>query len=122
MDLQAVIHMVIHGIEGVALAVAFANLRWLMGQPVPRKLATKVEAIELYVSDLEERHESLHKAYKRLNSRVAMRQAREKKAELDDETPVVASNDPKMQPGESVEAWKRRCRGLIRAGVVQHAT
>lgn len=78
--------------------------------PVTRK---RVESLERALIELEERHESLHASHKRLNSRVAMREARAKLPEKN------GDGDPEAVarlPGESDLEWKNRVRGLIRMG------
>lgn len=108
------IHMVIHSAELFALvilAIAVGRGRNLTSWSIK----SRMDALELLVGDLEERHASLHASHKKLNSRIAMRQARAKHAE--DE---VDRNDFTRRDGESEIEWKRRCRAAIAAGALKH--
>lgn len=105
----------------IALAVA---VRASMIRTVPRR---RLERIEQGYDDLEHRHASLHKSFKRMNSRVAMREARAKKADLDNvgdaenqqALPLTAVDSLDQLPGETPNQWKLRVRHLIASGKVR---
>lgn len=81
----------------------------------PRGQARRLEEIELAIADLDERQASLLKSHKKLNSRVAMRMAREAKSVQDEET-------TEQKPGESSQEWKARMRKLIARGKLGHSS
>lgn len=74
--------------------------------------AREVVELQLQVADLEYQNASLTSSIKRLNARVGMREAREKKAqaEPDDDEQSPASAETAMLPGETPESWKKRMR------------
>lgn len=81
------------------------------------RLKTPVRAlrdIELQLGDIEHDLESQRSTIRRLNARVGMREARDKKTPangVDEETSGTA-----QLPGESPEEWKRRARLALRTG------
>lgn len=95
---------------------------------VRRFAPSKFHSLDLKLADLEFQLEQLRTSHKRLNSRVAMRQAREKKdsapepPEEVEELPVAMhpSTSPTRQDGESDLDWKRRVRTLIATGELKH--
>lgn len=95
-------------------AVAFV-LAWSANRKSPRGQRKRIEELELLCCDLDERLASLLQSHKKLNSRVAMRQARAARADHDKE-------DVTQLPGESDIEWKTRMRKLIARGKLTHST
>lgn len=95
----------------VTLVIAWSALR-----KSPFALQEKIEGLELMMSDIEMRHESLHASHKRLNSRVAMAKARESRGN----GAVSDSGSLSQLPGETDSEWKARMRKKIVSGELKH--
>lgn len=99
----------------VATAIALAAVR-----KSPRAILKRLETVEEWASDLEMRHESLHASHKKLNSRIAMRIARESK-NGSGAPQEVDSGSLLQRPGETDADWKARMRRKIISGELKHA-
>lgn len=104
-------------LEAIALAVVI-RLYVSERQTTPRALRQRVDELELDVSECLARVESLQGAQKRLNARLAMRQARAQ--EQEDRAQELAAGTFKQLRGESVADWKARCRNAIAEGRLRH--
>lgn len=89
----------------LATVAAVAAVRARRIRVVPR---LRIERIEHDYADLAERHALLHATVKRLQSRISMRDAREKRHETPTATNAQAD-------GESPEEWKTRMRRQLAA-------
>lgn len=114
---STVLLIVIHSAT-LAIALYALHLARVASAKAPRSLRRQLESAELALADLAERHASLHDSHKKLNSRIAMREARAKKAEERGE--ALAGGTFEMLPGESESDWKRRCRHAIAEGRLKH--
>lgn len=96
-----------------ALAAFVVSLRNIA---LPKR---RLGEIDLQLGDIEHDINSLRSTIRRLNARVGMRDARDKKSGNGTPEPEAAERDPfSMRPGESPEEWKRRMRqGPLRAGI-----
>lgn len=89
----------------IAVAISFYRLR------VPVRA---LRDLKNALGDIEHDLESQRSTVRRLNARVGMREARDKKNDangVDDEPTTTA-----QLPGESSEEWKRRTRLALRTG------
>lgn len=82
---------------------------------LPRR---KLGSIDAQLGDIDHDIESIRSTIRRLNARVGMRDARDKKNRQETETDA-ASDDPFAQrPNESPAEWKHRMRqGPLRRGI-----
>lgn len=91
------------GLSTAALVLALVALRT---RQVPWQ---QIAMLQAETEDHAARLDQLDLRHKRLNARVGMRQAREKR----DEEPAALSqtnNETAMLPGETPQEWKRRMR------------
>jgi hypothetical protein len=112
-----VIHIVVH-IFTVFVATYAAVLSWRSLRKAPSRTRRDVDTLALELADLAERHAALLKSHRKLNSRIAMREARAVQAEQNADQ--LTGGTFKMLPGESESDWKRRCRAAIAAGELKH--
>jgi len=108
-------HWLLTGLSTAALSLSIAALALAWQKlKLPRGLRTDFALLQ---GDIEHDLASIRSSIKRLNARVGMREAREKK-ETDDNGDATASSDEwKQRPGETPDDWKRRIRmGPLRAG------
>lgn len=75
------------------------------------RVSRRFETLEQQLADLEERHASLHTSHKKLNSRIAMREARAKRH---------PEESPAQGDAETPQQWKDRMRRNLATGAIKH--
>lgn len=117
-----VIQEVIHSVAMAApfIALFFSGLAFFVSYRrsetnIVRQLRQAVTEHELDLSECYTRLEQLTSSLKRMNSRLSMRAAREKR-----DAPPTDPKDFRQRDDESVAEWKARCRAAIASGALKH--
>lgn len=108
----SVLSIVIHTLPTVfALLAVIVAVR--AARRTPAAMHQRIEQVELELSELMDRHESLHQSLKRLRSKVGMRELRARKQGEGDLPDISDPRWWQQRPEESVQEWKQRCRIAI---------
>lgn len=88
----------------LALGVSY---RALKVRQAPRSAITE---LDMESAQLRLEVDSLRRSFKRLNARVGMREAREKRDDDTHAEPAPSADEWAQRPGETPDDWKRRLR------------